>query len=91
MEKEMEPERKGCLIQIGTMALVAIGMYISIEMEWLYLKNLLLMSSCLIGSFVGERYYRKPSKQTSNKTYIWLVIGALVAAGLLTWLLEGRA
>lgn len=84
----MEKDKQGCFLLLGTMALVGIGMYICIKLEWMYLKNLLLMSSGFIGSWIGERYLHPKGKRTSKRFYLWAAIVVIILTGLLTWLME---
>lgn len=84
----MRKDKKGCFVLLGTMTLVAIGMYICIKLEWVYLKNLLLMSSGFIGALVGDRYFSQKEKRTSKRFYLWAAVGLVVITVLLTWLME---
>ena len=83
----MEKERKGCLIMIAVIFLTATGMYIALELDWLYLKNLSMMLCCMTGGYVGNTYHRPASaKPISKKRWIWYYLAIFVLAGIFTWI-----
>ena len=85
-----EIERKGCLLLIGIVVLASIGIYIGLELECLFLKNLCIMSAGTAGAFIGSTYlYNKNNKITPGK-WALIILGILLLTALLTWLMEGK-
>ena len=81
----MEKERKGCLIMIIAIIVMAICIYIGLKQEWLFLKNIGIMSSCLMGSYVGDNYLNKESRIPKSH-WKWYILIALIFTGILTWI-----
>ena len=84
----MEKERKGCLIMIAVIFLTATGMYIALELDWPYLKNLSMMLCCMTGGYVGNTYHRflPSTKPTPKKYWVWCFLAIFVLAGIFTWI-----
>ena len=85
----MERERKGCLIMIVAILITGTGIFVAVEQEWLYLKCLCMMLMCMIGTYVGNTYYRpKANKPIPKKQWIWYFLATFVLAGIMTWIIE---
>ena len=83
----MEKERKGCLIGIVALSLMGLGIFFAYEYNWPYLRNLSIMQSCMIGSYIGNTYLRhKTTKQTPKKHWVLYFLAIFVLAGIFTWI-----
>ena len=90
----MEREHQGCLIGIGMLAVYAVVLFVGYQLDWPLLKFSAYLFPGLTGTYVGNRYFsteeQREKNRFSRRTWILLVIGYLVLAALLAWLLEGR-
>lgn len=75
---------------LGCIALMAVGIYVALELDIPLLKNLCIMSGGGIGAYIGETYLSNKKKITTRKKWLIYIVLILVLTALVTWLLEGR-
>ncbi|WP_418698591.1 hypothetical protein [Bacteroides sp.] len=85
-----EKEKKGCFLFLTIFALASIGIYIGLEFECPFLKNLCMMSSGCAGAFIGSTYLSSKKDKMAKSKWILIALGMLLLAALLTWLMEGK-
>lgn len=90
----MEREHKGCLVGIGMVAVCGAVLFVAYKLDILFLRFVCFLLPALIGPYIGGRYLstaeQREKNRFSRRTWILLIIGCLVVAALLAWLLEGR-
>lgn len=86
----MEKWRKGGLMYIGFLAVATVGIYVCLKLELSYLKNLIILSAALAGSYIGEAYFNYKNKKTPKKKWALYAVIILLLTGLITWLMENH-
>lgn len=76
------------MLYIGFLAVAAVGIYVCLKLELSYLKNLIILSAALVGSYVGEMYFSYKNKKTSKKKWALYAAIMFLLAGLMTWLMK---
>ena len=83
----MEREVKGCIVIIIAFVIMAIGIYIGLIYDWLYLKNLCIMLSSMVAAYIGNNYFQHDEKKRAPKsTWRWYFLLVFVLAGISTWI-----
>ena len=90
----MEREHQGCLLLIGTVVAYGAVIFVAYKLDFPFLKMIGYMFPALTGAYIGSRYFstaeQKKKNSFSRRTWILLIIGGLVLAAVLAWLLEGK-
>lgn len=83
----MEREVKGFIIIVIAFAIMAIGIYIGLVCDWLYLKNLCIMLFSTVAAYIGNHYFQHDEKKRAPmSTWRWYFLAIFVLAGILTWI-----
>ncbi|MBQ8361330.1 MAG: hypothetical protein IJX44_05195 [Bacteroidaceae bacterium] len=78
---------KGFIIITIAFAIMAIGIYIGLIYDWLYLKNLCIMLFSTVAAYIGNNYFRHDEKKRAPRsTWKWYFLLVFVLAGILTWI-----
>lgn len=81
----MEKGQKGCLLLIGLTAISSVGIYIALQLEWLFFKNLILLLPAAFAPYIGEKYFSNGNKRTPKWQWALFIILIFLLAGLVTW------